>query len=93
MDAAMKTIIELHDKLARRVRAEAALRGCKLEELIEEGLRLVLESPWQARAKAPRSTLHDLMKGVCGIVDSGVPDLASNPTHMRDFDPAVAGHR
>ena len=38
----MKTTVEVPDDLYRRAKAEAALRGRKLKDLIEEGLRLVL---------------------------------------------------
>ena len=41
----MKTTIELPDDLYRRAKAEAALRGRKLKDLVEEGLRLVLVPP------------------------------------------------
>jgi hypothetical protein len=36
----MKTTIELPDDLYRKAKAEAALSGRKLKELVEEGLRL-----------------------------------------------------
>jgi hypothetical protein len=38
----MKTTVEVSDDLYRRAKAEAALRGRKLKDLVEEGLRLVL---------------------------------------------------
>jgi len=41
----MKTTVDLPDNLYRRAKAEAALRGRKLKDLVEEGLRLVLETP------------------------------------------------
>jgi predicted component of type VI protein secretion system len=78
----MKTTVELPDDLYRRAKAEAALRGRKLKDLVEEGLRLVLESPRKARR---RPSLAQLMKRACGVVDSGVPDLASNPEHLKGF--------
>lgn len=65
-----------------RAKAEAALRGRKLKDLIEEGLRLVLEGSRTARR---RSTLSGLMKCARGVVDSGVSDLASNPEHLKGF--------
>jgi len=77
----MKTTIELPDDLYRAAKAEAALRGRPLKELVEEGLRLALArsgQPSQRRMKAA-------MKRACGIVDSGIPDLATNPEHMKDF--------
>ncbi len=78
----MKTTIEMPDDLYRRAKAEAALRGRKLKDLVEEGLRLVLESP---RATSPRPSLAELMKGARGVADSGVSDLGSNPKHLAGF--------
>ena len=75
---AMKTTVEVPDDLYRRAKAEAALRGRKLKDLIEEGLRLVLASSRPRR----RPTLAQLMKGARGMIDSGIPDLGSNPEHL-----------
>ena len=77
----MKTTIELPDDLYRRAKAQAALSGRRLKDLIEEGLRLVLTSTGKTR----RRSLTQLMKGARGIVNSGIPDLASNPNHLADF--------
>ena len=33
----------------------------------------------------PKPSMHDLMKDGCGIVDSGIPDLATNKKHMRGY--------
>jgi hypothetical protein len=76
----MKTTIEVPDELYRRAKAEAAMRGHKLKDLVEEGLRLVLEAPPKARS-GPR--LAGLMKHARGIVKSGVRDLGSNPKHLK----------
>jgi hypothetical protein len=78
----MKTTVEVPDDLYRRAKAEAALRGRKLKDLIEEGLRLVLEAP---RKTPRRPSLTELMKRARGVVDSGVPDLGSNPEHLKGF--------
>jgi hypothetical protein len=72
----MKTTVEVPDELYRRAKAEAALRGRKLKDLVEEGLRLVLKLPQKS---ADRPSLAGLTKGARGIIDSGVRDLASNP--------------
>ncbi len=88
----MKTTVQLPDDLARQIKAEAALRGRKLKDLVEEGLRLVLESPREPRTSA-RPTLHDLMKDSCGIFDSGLSDLASNPKHLKGFGRAPRRNR
>lgn len=88
----MKTTVELSDELFRKVKAEAALRGRKLKDLVEEGLRLVLETP-PGGGELARPSLHDLMKDSCGVVDSGVSDLGSNPRHLKGFGRAPRGHR
>ena len=89
----MKTTVELPDELARRVKAAAAMRGQKIKDLVEEGLRLVLESPRKPGTEVARPTLHDLMKRACGNVDSGIADLASNPKHLKGFGSAPRSHR
>ena len=78
----MKTTVEIPDDLYRRAKAEAALRGRKLKDLVEEGLRLILQIQRKTRRNP---SLAELMKRACGIVDSGVPDLASNPEHLKGF--------
>jgi hypothetical protein len=78
----MKTTVEVPDDLYRRAKAEAALRGSKFKELVEEGLRLALEAP--RRTRRPPG-LAGLMKRALGVIDSGVPDLASNPEHLAGF--------
>ena len=78
----MKTTIEVPEELYRRAKAEAALSGRKLKDLVEEGLRHVLDKPDKARGKPG---LARLMKRARGMVDSGVPDLATNPKHLAGF--------
>ena len=86
----MKTTIELPDDLYRRAKAEAALRGRRLKDVIEEGLRLVLAA---GRARPGRPSLARLMKGARGAVNSGVADLASNPAHLESFGRNARRHR
>jgi len=78
----MKTTVELSEELFRRAKAEAALRGRKFKDLVAEGLRLVLATP---RGERGRPDLEELMKPARGVVESGVPDLASNPKHLQGF--------
>ncbi len=86
----MKTTVEVPDDLYRRAKAEAALRGRKIKDLIEEGLRLVLQAPHKTLR---RPSLAGLMKGARGAIDSGVPDLASNAEHLAGFGRDDRGHR
>jgi len=86
----MKTTVEVPDELYRRAKAEAALRGRRLRDLVEEGLRLVLESP---PSKARQPSLAELTRLARGMIDSGVPDLASNPKHLAGFGRGDRRHR
>ena len=79
----MKTTVELPEELFRRAKAEAALRGRKFQDLVEEGLRLVLETPREGKREKP--TLEALMAPARGVVDSAVPDRASNSKRMKGF--------
>jgi hypothetical protein len=85
----MKTTVELPDAIYRQAKAQAALRGRKLKDLIEEGLRLVLDATPPA---ATHPSLADLMQPSGGVVESSIPDLASNPEHLKGFG-RDASHR
>ena len=76
----MKTTVELPDDLYRRAKLEAALRGRKAKDLVEQGLRLVLETPRAEQGHHDRATL---MKAARRVVKSGIVDLASNPESQR----------
>lgn len=41
----MRTTVDLPDELYRHAKSEAALRGVRLRDLVEEGLRRVLGTP------------------------------------------------
>ena len=86
----MKITVEIRDYLYRWAKAEATLRGCKLKDLIEEGLRLVLQAPRKGRQPP---SLAGLTRRARGIIDSGVPDLASNPKHLAGFGRDDRRHR
>jgi len=78
----MKTTIEIPDELYRKAKSMAALRGRKFKDLIEEALRLIVEGPRRIRRE---QSLAELMKHARGVIDSGLPDLASNPRHLEGF--------
>ena len=88
----MRTTVDIPDELFRRAKSEAALRGRKLKDLVEEGLRLVLENQKPAEVTGKKSrlkprpkSLHDVMKKWCGIIKDGPEDLASNPKYLDDY--------
>jgi hypothetical protein len=86
----MKTTVEISDDLYRRAKSTAALQGRRLKDLVEEGLRLIVDGagklPSQRRLRAR-------LKRASGIVASGIPDLASNPKHLERLGRDVPRHR
>jgi hypothetical protein len=81
----MKTTIDLPDDLYRQAKAEAALRGRKLKDMVEEGLRRVLSGPPDGGQDKREPTLLELMEDGIGVFESGVPDLATNPKYLADY--------
>lgn len=83
----MRTTVDLSDELYRQVKAEAALRGRKFKDLVEEGLRRVLGTLEldASTGQPPRPSVHDLMRDCCGIAKEAPADYASNPKYMEEF--------
>ncbi len=83
----MRTTVDLSDELYRRVKSEAALRGRRFKDLVEEGLRRVLEAPEpETSAKQPPGpSVHDLMRACCGVAKNAPADYATNPKYMEGF--------
>lgn len=55
-------------------------------DLVEEGPRQAPETPKpEHHATVPTPSVHAMMQKYCGIADSGVTDLTTNPKHMEDF--------
>jgi hypothetical protein len=83
----MRTTVDLPDELYREAKAEAALRGRKFKDLVEEGLRRLLRAPEPepASTASPGPSVHDLMLDCCGIAQDAPADYATNPKYMEDF--------
>ena len=80
----MKTTVDLPDELLRQAKAEAALRGKKLRELVLDGLQRVLAEP-EKPGESGIPSAFELMKDGCGIVRSEVGDLSCNSRHLEGF--------
>ena len=87
----MRTTVDLPDDLLRRAKSEAALSGRKLRDLLEEGLRAVIDKTPpgnQAEPKAAKPkkvTAHDLLKDLILDGAEGPADLSTNPKYFDDF--------
>ena len=77
----MKMTAEIPDKLHRQAKAEAARRGRRLTDLIEEGLRLALKASLKTRRQR---SLAGLTKHARGMIDSGIHNLAADAAFGRD---------
>lgn len=79
----MKATIDIPDDLYRKVKAKSALEGRPVRDVA-----ISLFSRWverQTETSRPPPTAFDLMQDGCGIVDSGIGDLASSPKHLEGF--------
>jgi hypothetical protein len=81
----MRTTIDLPDELFRRAKSEAALRGRKLRDFIEEAVRSALGEHDGGGPRKPPATLHEAMRECCGIVDGGPSDYSTNPDYLDGF--------
>ncbi|HVH78219.1 MAG TPA: hypothetical protein VM782_02415 [Stellaceae bacterium] len=84
----MRTTIDLPDDLFRRAKAEAALRGQKFKDLLEEGLRLILAGAPPGHGDPPpkkKPSMHDLAKDLIFEGVDSPPDLSTNPKYFDDF--------
>jgi hypothetical protein len=82
----MRTTVDLPDELFRRAKAEAALRGQKLKDLIEEALRLALSAPPPSDVPPKKKpSMHDLAKHLIFEGVDSPADLSTNSKYFEDF--------
>ena len=63
----MRTTLNIDDGLYRRVKAEAALRGCSVTSLLEESLRLLLAAPLPGHAVRPLRVAKETGSPFAGV--------------------------
>lgn len=76
--------IKLEPELKAEIEVEARLTGRSVSDLVREILR--------KRKRHPRHepSLYDRVKDLCGTVESGKADLATNRKHLEGFGSASA---
>ena len=88
----MKATFEIPDELYRKVKAKSALEGRPMRVVAVELFRNWLgELPVSDTTQPP--SLPERMQRYCGIADSGVADLATNPKYLEDFGRDSTGDR
>lgn len=75
--------IEMPEALAERITEAATAEGVSREEFLRKAAIERLAKPSQKSGKSP--TAYDLSADLCGSLDSGVTDLASNPKYLEGF--------
>jgi hypothetical protein len=90
----------MHGGVVKSAVREAAHSGETKLPLLRPGKRPPAASEEQeiyaddeAGATARLPSVHDLMKDCCGMFDSGVGDLSTNPKHMEGFGRDSMGDR
>jgi hypothetical protein len=77
----MKSLtVKLPAELRVEMEAEAQLTGKSVSAIVRE--RLLRNSDKQVKGKL---SIYERTKDLCGIGRSGIPDLATNPNHMKGF--------
>ena len=71
---------KIPETLDAKLEAAATARKVSKSHLVRECLEQALP-----KKKGRRVSLYDRMQEACGMVKSGVRDLASNPRHMEGF--------
>jgi hypothetical protein len=76
----MTATIEIPDDLYRKVQAKSAQQGRPVQDVAVE-----LLGAWVDDAQPPEvaePSVGELMGDLCGLIDSGVTDLSTNPAHL-----------
>ena len=72
---------KLPEALNHRLETAARKRRVAKSRLVREALEAMLAE--ESAGRPP--SLHERMAGACGMIRSGVQDLASNPAHLEGF--------
>jgi metal-responsive CopG/Arc/MetJ family transcriptional regulator len=77
----MTVTCKISDDLDAQLEGAARQRGVTKSEMIREALLAYLP----VVAKKQKPSVHDRWRRYCGVVESKISDLATNPRYMKDF--------
>lgn len=87
----MKTTFDIPEDLHRKVKAKSASEGRPIRAVaIELFRRWVDDAPPQRK---PFVSALDMMRDVCGSIDSGAGDLATNRAYLEELGQDSLGNR
>jgi len=72
---------KIPEKLNAELEAIAQKRGISRSEFVREAIERDLER----QKNQVKPSAWDVMREACGILKGGPRDLATNPTHLKDF--------
>ena len=73
--------VKIPPELKASVEERACLTGQSVSAIVRESLRKTVQRPKSAGPPSLLERAGDL----CGCFDSGIDDLASNPSHLKGF--------
>jgi len=89
----MKATIDIPDELYRKVKAKSALQGRPIRAVAIELFGAWVKESGQPDTDAPVPSAGELMADSCGMFDSGVTDLSTNPAYLEELGRDSLGHR
>jgi hypothetical protein len=89
----VKATIDIPEDLYRKVKAKSALEGRPVRAVAIQLFREWVGESSKQQSESPFVSVGELMHKACGMVDSGVKDLATNPTYLEGLGRDASGHR
>lgn len=89
----MKATIDIPDELYRRVKAKSALEGRPVRAVAIELFRAWVDGAWVPPEEREFVSVGELMSDLCGVIDSGLGDLSTNPKYLEDLGRDSMGDR
>lgn len=87
----LKTTLTIDDGVMRRLKEEAARRGCTMSELVESALRALLRSPRGDRAARPELPSWNMGQMLADVADRDALDALYQAMEQNPSPPRASG--